>query len=596
MDQPASHRRVFGSRTPPSPPPTHQAHFPYLRPYSSVHLSTPSHIPRSHSGEFVQLSRLAGTPPGGYEPVVRALGPPLCDSPTTESPALASAPIASRYGVGPLRAVSTVSLESSGAPNALPIGPDQQQLESPVSEQVTQQTLHLDPVEFCLGHPTANYGGTGSPERGTSEYINVNLPDLEHKFAKNLPGHCPESDMDETCSDYSQCSGEFDFTAAFSLGPMMGGAHVKGGTGLEIPIPPVSNPLQEVELQNSTPPTPPVPLGRAGFSSRPLATDPTARHCRGCIPCAPHSAPSKPVTGSTGREGHGNLSPAPNDQSAGLPPTDPLPALINRERAALQDIPSSPTVVASLSITVGSVEGDVQTPYHIPSSAEPLRPDLEDRIPCRLLRRRPSGYFIPAVGADNEIVLRTDLCCDGTNDLPYSKADPHSKSVREPQSRSSGDKSPVHSDRTTSNVGQVQLFPKQHLTFVDPPSLRDQIHTNACGLDRREPRGGSPSITPLHTPPSSNGMEGSGNSGRKKSSLAIEVLGRDHPSPTNRGSTGSSFKSSPLIGAQGGWVFHHTLEREGGRHFSGVNGSYGLVDLGAVNVTSVTIEADNTRH
>jgi len=614
MDPQAPRKRAFEPKTPPSSPPTHPPPSPYLQPYSSVPF-TSSRIPRSQSAQFAQLRQPTSSPPSGYQAPVRPSSP-LCDSPTAESLVLTPTLPASGYGIGHPSSVSIRPFEISGVLDALPVGSSQQHPGSSVSERATRQTqqpFYSCAVEYPREHPLASSDGTGSFRRVTSEYSNAGLKNSEREFVNDLPNRHLAPDMDKTCSGCSRCSREFNFATKFSLDSVPRGVHFRDD-GLAIPTPLVSNAFQKVEQPNSTPAPSSVsffgsgvapaaaetyrlprsqPLGRAGSFSRFPAAEainlnesdtffdvhPTARYREGCILCTPCSSP-RISTADSVRGGGGNSLLAHSDQSASSPPTDPLSVLGALELTAPQDIPSPPTAVRSLDISMSSAERGAQEVYH--------RAGLADRVPCRPLRRRRSGYFLPDAGTTGGVCLRPDPFCDDINDPSCSKLDPHNELANEPQHESLCDKDSLHSHRTTSGVSHVKPFQEgqpSSLTFIDPSSSLEQIRVNTRGLERYEPREKSP----LPTPPPPNGM-GESSLGRKRSSWTASVFSNwDQPTPTSQISTGFLLNGVPRQPTR-----PHAGERSD-RRLSGTSGSHQLAGLGTTNASGIAIDTNNAK-
>ena len=597
MDPQAPRKRAFESKTPPSSPPIRPPPSPYLQPYSSDPLAS-SYIPRSQSAQFAQLRQPTSSPPSGYQAPVRPSSP-LCDSPTAESLVLIPTLPASGYGVGHPSSASIRPFEISSVLDKLPVGSSQQHPGSSVSERVarqTQQTFYSYAVENPREHPLADSDVARSFRRVVSEYSNPGLKNSEHEFVNDLPKRHLVPDMDETCSGCSRR-----------------GAHFRDD-GLAIPTPLASNAFQEVKQPNSTPTPSSVsffgsgvapaaaetyrlprsqPLGRAGSFSRFSAGEainlnesdtffalhPTARYREGCILCTPCSSP-RISTADSVRNGGGNPLLAHSDQSTSSPPTDPLPVLGALELAALQDIPSPPTAVRNLDNSMSSVERDAQVVYH--------RAGLADRVPYRPLRRRRSGYFLPAAGTTGGVCLRSDPFYNDISDLPCSKLDPHNEPASEPRPESLFDKGSLNSHRTTSDVSHVKPFRKEQpssLTFIDPSNSLEQIRVNTRGLERYEPRKKSP----LPTPPPLNGM-GESSLGRKRSSWTASVFSNwDQPTPTSQMSTGFLFNGVPRQPTR-----PHAGERSD-RRPPGTSGSHELADLGITNASGVATDTNNVK-
>lgn len=595
MDPQAPRKRAFESKTPPSSPPTRPPPSPYLQPYSSVPFAS-SYIPRSQSAQFAQLRQPTSSPPSGYQAPVRPSSP-LCDSPTAESLVLTPTLPASGYGVGHPSSASIRPLEISSVIGKLPVGSSQRHPGSSISERATrqtQQTFYSCAVEYPREHPR-------SFRRVISEYSNAGLKNSEPEFVNDPPNRRLVPGMNEACSGCSRCSGEYNFATRFSLDSVPRDAHFRDN-GLAIPTPLVPNAFQEVEQPNSTPTPSSVsffgsgvapaaaetyrlprsqPLGRAGSFSRFSAGEainlnesdpffalhPTARYREGCILCTPCSS-LRISTADSVRNGGGNPLLAHSDQSASSPPTDSLPVLGALELTALQDIPSPPTAVRSLDISMSSVERDAQ--------AVCRRAGLADRVPCRPLRRRRSGYFLPAAGATGGVCLQSDPHCDDINDLSCSKLDAHNEPASEPRPESLCHKGPLHSRRTTSDVSHVKPFQEEQpssLTFIDPSNSLEQIRVSTRGLDRHESRKKSP----LPIPPPPSGM-GESSLGRKRSSWTASVFSNwDQPTPTSQMSTGFLFNGVPRQPTR-----PHAGERSD-RRLPGTSGSHELADLGITN-------------
>lgn len=299
---------------------------------------------------------------------------------------------------------------------------------------------------------------------------------------------------------------------------------------------------------------------------------PTSRHYEGCILCTPQPSPRTSLASS--EEGDLQLFLAPSKQSAGPPPTEPLPALADPGTCPVPGKPLSPIIIISPPETGG--EERYGLPLGESNKEEFLgrSDDVDDGLESFPVVIPEDGYFVPTIGVATKVYLKPDPYSRGIGHLPSnSVADFGKETSPRRHSEPVGKRDSIDSQYGRPKIREGEAITLGHVDSGDTKAPRTRTRSFpvispakdfASGVNRQR----SSWAGVFGDPGSSNGFDLTGHESRHSSSKQPHgprpalTFGRTTPPHPGEGIRDS---------------------------YTGVDGAFEMVDLGS---STSTVAAD----